>query len=104
MTDYVALSKGMRFEEKRAYWDVEEVHPVLSPEESERCWVGWDEIEAYWALTKGALLDLESNCWDMTIQPVSSNVAIILFNLGWTARVKGLSETTPLGAHVRVTA
>lgn len=102
--DYVALSKGMRFAEKRTFWDVDEPMPVLSPEESERLWRGWDEIEAYWTATKGALVDLQSDCWGILIQPLSSKLALALFNLGWTAHVEGLSNGTALGAHVRVTA
>ena len=104
LNDYVSLSKGMRFAEKRAFWDADETAPVLSPEEAEGRLVGWDQIEAYWAMTRNTLSDLQSECWGLLIQPVSPRLAIVLFNLGWTAQVAGLSHGTPLGAHVRVTA
>lgn len=102
---YVALSKGMRFEEKKAFWDADEVRPLLKPEESATVLVGWPAITDYWSQTRRSLKNLESRCWDVSPVQLDQDLALVIFKLAWRAEVDGpFLSGAPLGALVRVSA
>lgn len=102
---YVALSEGMRFAEKRAFWDEEEPNPVLKPEEVGAPLVGWAAIDGYWRDTRSALASLKTDCWDFTLNPLSEDVVLALFKQRWVARMNGpvYLSAAPIASTVRVT-
>ncbi len=102
---YVGLSKGMRFEEKRAFWDAEEARPLLKPEESPTALIGWPAITDYWTQTRRSLRNLESRCWDVSAVQLERDLALVIYKLAWRAEVDGpFLSGAPLGALVRVSA
>lgn len=103
--DYVALSKGMRFDKKRAWWDEYELCPVLKPEESTNILTGWPAIQNYWDATRAALNDLSSSIDEIQTNWINESLAITTFKLRWKANMDGpFLGGGPLGALVRVTA
>jgi hypothetical protein len=102
--DYIALSKGQRYEDKRGFWDADEPHPVLSPEESNEAHIGWPAIENYWGHSRGSMASLETECWDIEPTPLSPTLALITFKQRWTATLSGQGPLTgtPIAATVRV--
>jgi hypothetical protein len=102
---YVALSAGMRFAEKRAYWDEEEPSPVLAPEESAAPLVGWDAIEAYWSGSRESIADLRTECFDVHVNLLASDLALAIFRQHWTATMAAPTYLAgaPLAATVRAT-
>ena len=105
ITRYIALSAGMRFAEKRAFWDEEETTPVLAPEELGVPLLGWREIDAYWGETRSALLSLQTEYWDLVVSPLSDSIAIALFKQRWVSKMAGPAYLAgaPLASTVRVT-
>lgn len=101
---YVARSAGMRFEEKRGFWDADEPSPVLKPEEEAAPLVGWPAIEGYWQRTRSLLGSLQSKHWGLHLVPLDSDTILALYNMIWSAEVDGpFLGGSPLAAHVRVT-
>jgi ketosteroid isomerase-like protein len=103
--DYIALSKGMQFEAKRGFWDVDEPHPVLAPEEAAAPLVGWDAIERYWGASSGAMKDLATDCFDVHVNLLSSDLALAVFRQRWVATMAGPDYLAgaPLASTVRAT-
>jgi hypothetical protein len=101
---YIALSKGQRYEEKRAFWDAEEPQPLLSPEESNAPHIGWPAIETYWSHARGSMASLETECWDIEPLLLSPGFALVTFKQRWTAVMSGQGPLTgvPIAATVRV--
>jgi hypothetical protein len=103
--EYIALSAGMQFEAKRAFWDAEEALPLLKPEEEVSPLIGWHAIDAYWHRTRGAVTDLESRCRDIVVTALSAEIALAHFHLEWRATIDApFLNGGALGAHVRVLA
>jgi len=104
VTRYIGLSDGMRFAEKRDFWDREEDTPLLAPEEVGTPLVGWQQIEAYWGATRTSLQSLRTECWDMVVNPLSGNEALAVFKQRWIAQMSGpaLLAAAPLASTVRV--
>ena len=73
---YVALSAGLRFAEKRAYWDEDEPSPVLAPEEAATPLVGWDAIERYWSGSRESIADLRTECFDVHVNLLAPDLAV----------------------------
>jgi ketosteroid isomerase-like protein len=103
--EYVALSAGMRFQEKRAYWDPEEPSPVLAPEEAPRTLVGWEAIERYWGGSRETIADLRTECFDVHVNLLGPDLAAAIFRQHWTATMSGPRYLggAPLAATVRAT-
>lgn len=101
---YIGLSKGQRYEEKRAFWDAQEPTPVLSPEESNAPHVGWPAIGAYWNHARGSMASLETECWDVEPVLLSPSLALVTFKQRWRAVMSGDGPLTgtPIAATVRV--
>lgn len=102
---YIALSSGMRFAEKRAYWDAEEPLPVLAPEESAAPLVGWEAIERYWGGSRETIADLRTECFDVHVNLLAPDLALAIFRQHWTATMAGPTYLAgaPLAATVRAT-
>lgn len=102
--DYIMLSKDQRYAEKRAFWDLEEPRPVLSPEESNAPHIGWDAIEKYWSHARGSMASLETVCWDIEPILLCPSLALITFKQRWMATMSGQGPLTgtPIAATVRV--
>jgi ketosteroid isomerase-like protein len=104
--EYVGLSAGMRFAEKRAYWDADEPNPVLAPEESGGPLVGWEAIENYWRGSREAITDLRTECFDVHVNVLAPDLALAVFRQHWTATMSGGPKylgAAPLAATVRAT-
>lgn len=104
VTRYIGLSDGMRFAEKRGFWDAEEATPVLAPEEVGTPLIGWQQIEDYWGVTRTSLQSLKTECWDIVVNPLSESEAIALFKQRWVAQMSApaLLAAAPLASTVRV--
>lgn len=102
---YVALSSGLRFAEKRAYWDEDEPSPVLAPEETATPLVGWDAIERYWSGSRESIADLRTECFDVHVNLLAPDLALAIFRQHWTATMAGPAYLAgaPLAATVRAT-
>ncbi|GMU68648.1 MAG: hypothetical protein AMXMBFR37_09800 [Steroidobacteraceae bacterium] len=101
---YIGLSDGMRFAEKRQFWDADEDTPLLAPEEVGAPLVGWQAIEKYWGATRATLQSLRTECWDIVVNPMSETEAIALFKQRWVARMTAPEylAAAPLASTVRV--
>ena len=102
---YIHLSTGMKFEEKRELWDPEEACPVLIPEEAQEPLVGWPAIEGYWQNTRHTLHSLTTEWWDLHVQRLSGDEALLLFKQRWRARMheSAYFSAEALASTVRVT-
>jgi hypothetical protein len=85
LNKYIGLSHGMRFDEKRAMWDLDEPTPVLSPEEVMQPLIGWPAIERYWGETRESIESLSTEWWDLHVQRLSPDFALLLFKQRWRA-------------------
>jgi len=102
---YISLSKGMRFDEKRRFWDEEEPQPILAPEEAPSPLVGWAAIDGYWAASRQSMSSLRTLCFDFHVNPLSPNLAVVAFKQRWIAQLSGSGPlaAAPLAATVRST-
>jgi len=102
---YLALSTGLRLESKKDFWDGEESHPLLKPEEAPAALIGWQAIEAYWAGSKGIMSDLTSLPRDIAVMALNPDLAVASFTQFWTATLSGggILGGRSLAADVRVT-
>lgn len=102
--DYLAHSSGMRFEDKRRFWDDQEPSPVLKPEEEPIPLVGWTVINDYWQRTRSDLESLESTQRGLQFVELDQDTVLALYHMTWSAVVNGpFLRGSPLVAHVRVT-
>ena len=104
VTAYVALSKGKRFEDKRALWDADESQPLLRPEESGSALVGWPAIDAYWSRSKETMRDLETRFWDFGVTRLADDIALVTYAQRWRAHMADASSllSGPIASTVRV--
>jgi hypothetical protein len=102
---YIALSKGMRFEEKRLFWDAAEPHPVLAPEEAAEPLVAWTAIDGYWKSSRQAMASLRTLCFDFHVNRLGPALALVAFKQRWLAELAGSGPfaSAPLAATVRST-
>ncbi len=100
---YIALSKGMRFEEKRRFWDDGEPQPVLAPEEAPAPLIGWFAIDGYWNASRQAMASLRTICFDFHVNRLGPAMALVAFKQRWRAELAGSGPlaSAPLAATVR---
>ncbi len=103
VAEYVAASAGMRFEAKRALWDLDESSPVLQPEEIPQALIGWPAIDDYWAGTRGSLSELHSRYRELVHWRLAPDLAVASYSLRWRATLRDSAISSPLAADTRVT-
>jgi hypothetical protein len=101
---YVSLSKGKRFDAKRALWDPEESQPILRPEEATQAFVGWPALERYWSHSNSVMRDLETRCWGFHVHRLSAQAALVTYTQRWKASLTDAASllSGPIASTVRV--
>ena len=103
---YVSVSQIRQPEEKRKFWDQDEIQPILVPEEATTPLAGWAEIEAYWAQSKSIIATLNSTSSNHRVRTINPELAVTTYSMHWVAAMneKTRYNGRTLAADVRVTA
>ncbi len=83
-------------------WDDQEEQPYLLPQEIARPIIGWDGLTAYYEAAKSRLVRCSMRVWDVNVKPLSSDLAVALYQMHWNGEIKGFDHL--FGIDSRVTA
>jgi hypothetical protein len=86
----------------RRLWDAAEPRPVYLAEEIPAPLFDWNEIEGYWAATRGATRSIRIETWNLSVQPLAPDLASALYEMRWIGEFSGYAR--PIGGDVRVSA
>jgi hypothetical protein len=89
--DYAALKN---------LWDPSVDEPWWYPEECETPLVGWEAVEGYWRLCETIIARIGLRTWDLRWKPLPGDLALVGFQMKWTAILRG--DPAPIGGEVKV--
>ena len=86
----------------RQLWDAAESRPVYLAEEIPAPLFDWNGIESYWTATRGATRCIRIETWNLTVQPLATDLASALYDMRWIGEFSGYAR--PIGGDLRVSA